>query len=420
VDADLVITEFMASNDTTLFDEDGEAEDWLEIHNEGSAAIDLEGWHLTDDNQDLTQWTFPSVVLQPNEYLVVFASGKDRATSGSELHTNFGLRAGGEYLGLVAPQGVVVSEYQDPFPQQEADISYGLFAGAEEFFTIPTPGAANVLTPSGPPVGSDSACFEPVFDSATEQGVFLWRDCTGQWQVRVSNGGIPSVGTRAIGNVTSDSGFSSIGEFSLEGNDTLDGVTDPSTIDFNIRTFNAAVDGFNFIPNSADACFVLLGETRVPVSSPLNLETLASCLLPPAPAVPDQCGEPMFDRATEPGVFLWQDCAASGTDDVWNMMISGGGLPFLPYQGVLTSTNLVTATGIQTEANDILDVGSNGFNFVLNVANQALDGVDFTIPTGGQTCFDVQDLPAGAQIYVGRNRVVRTDAFNLEDLGICQ
>jgi len=241
--ANLVITEFLASNDFNLLDEDGDAEDWLEIHNAGNNAVDLAGWHLTDDELDLTQWTFPSVVLQPDEYLVVFASGKDRANAGSELHTNFGLRAGGEYLGLIDPQGIVESEYPNPYPPQEADISYGIFAGAEEFFTIPTPGTANIQSPSGPPVGADTACFEPVFDSATEQGVFLWRDCpTGQWQVRISNGGIPTVGTRAIGNVSSSGGFSSIGEFSLEGNDTLDTVTDPSRIDYNIRTFNAAVD----------------------------------------------------------------------------------------------------------------------------------------------------------------------------------
>ena len=148
---------------------------------------------------------------------------------------------------------------------------------------------------------------------------------------------------------------------------------------------------------------------------------MASCDIPVAPPEAPQCGEPTFDSATEPGVFLWQNCTASGTDDVWTMTISGGGLPFDSYQGVLTSTNLVTATGAQLEANDVVDgnLGDNGLDFTLNVAGSALDVIDFTVPTGGQTCFDVQQLPAGAQVSVGRNRVIQASAFNLEDLGVC-
>ncbi len=212
----------------------------------------------------------------------------------------------------------------------------------------------------------------------------------------------------------------------MEANAIFDFITDPTMIDYNIRVFNAAVDGFNFIPNTTDACFVLegdipvfLGQTRVLVDSPINLETFESCDLPVAPVEPEQCAELTFDRDTEPGIFLWQDCTVGGTEDVWNMTISGGGLPFLPYQGALTSTNLVTATGDQLEANDTLNIGSNGFDFILNVANRALDAVDFTIPMGGQTCFDAQQLPAGAQVFVGRNRVTSTGPFNLEDLGVC-
>jgi len=138
--ATVIISEFMASNDDTLFDEDGEAEDWIELHNTGSSAVNLIGWYLTDDEDDLTAWSFPSVTLNANEYLVVFASNKDRSVSGSELHTNFKLSAGGEYLALVQVGGITInSEYAPEYPEQATDISYG----GNLYYVDPTPGAPN-------------------------------------------------------------------------------------------------------------------------------------------------------------------------------------------------------------------------------------------------------------------------------------
>jgi len=130
-----VISEFMASNSRTLSDGDGESSDWIEIHNPDASDVDLAGWHLTDNAADLSKWTFPAVTLAANNYLVVFASDKDRRDPNSELHTNFKLSSGGEYLALVAPDGATVaSEFSPEYPQQFSDISYG----------IHIPGAAKV------------------------------------------------------------------------------------------------------------------------------------------------------------------------------------------------------------------------------------------------------------------------------------
>src|SRR2546427_6820180 len=106
-----LMIEFMAANVSVLADEDGEFSDWIEIHNPDSSPISLAGYHLTDNATNLDKWTFPAVSLNPGAYLVVFASGKDRVNPAGRLHTNFQLSADGEYLGLVAPDGVtVVSE----------------------------------------------------------------------------------------------------------------------------------------------------------------------------------------------------------------------------------------------------------------------------------------------------------------------
>ncbi len=128
--ADLVISEFQASNDTTILDENGDSSDWIEIHNRSFETVDLNGLFLTDDDTDLSKWQFPATTLGPDEYLVVFASDKDRATAGSELHTNFKLSSGGEYLGLIDTDGVtILSDYSPEYPAQTTDQSYGLAIG---------------------------------------------------------------------------------------------------------------------------------------------------------------------------------------------------------------------------------------------------------------------------------------------------
>ena len=65
------------------------------------------GWFLTDDeNFDILDpesiWVFPPRTIAAGGRLIVFASGKNRRPVGAgELHTNFQLAAGGEFLALV-------------------------------------------------------------------------------------------------------------------------------------------------------------------------------------------------------------------------------------------------------------------------------------------------------------------------------
>lgn len=118
----MLITEFMASNKHTLLDEDGDPSDWIELYNTGTNTVNLDGWHLTDNATNLAKWTFPATNLAPNGFLVVFASGKDRAVAGQELHTDFALSSSGEYLALVRPDGTVAQDFAPAFPEQLTDI----------------------------------------------------------------------------------------------------------------------------------------------------------------------------------------------------------------------------------------------------------------------------------------------------------
>ena len=144
---DLVISEFMADNVKTLQDFTGQYEDWIEIHNAGQSDVDLRGWYLTDDATEPDKWEFPSQVLPAGEYLTVFASGRDIAQAGSQLHTNFKLTSEGEYLALTYdnptandPDAIdVATEFAPAYPTQLEDISYG----NNLYYENPTPGAVN-------------------------------------------------------------------------------------------------------------------------------------------------------------------------------------------------------------------------------------------------------------------------------------
>ena len=146
--ADVVISEVLAANQTGLRDEDGDSSDWIELWNRGTTAVNLGGWSLSDDPNNPAQWVFPSKTLGAGQYLVVFASGKDRTapTGTNRFHTSFSLSPFGEYLGLFAPESprVVVSEFAPAYPEQRNDYSYGLdSAGNRRYFQFPTPGLAN-------------------------------------------------------------------------------------------------------------------------------------------------------------------------------------------------------------------------------------------------------------------------------------
>ena len=123
--ADVIISEFMAVNESARADGDGDFSDWLELKNASSQVIDLEGWYLTDDADAVTKWRLPSVELFAGETLLVYASGKDRNTNPQRLHTNFQLSGDGEDLLLVRPDGTVAHGYED-FPPQISNVSYGL------------------------------------------------------------------------------------------------------------------------------------------------------------------------------------------------------------------------------------------------------------------------------------------------------
>ena len=163
----IALNEILASNSGVIADEDGDYEDWIELHNFGREPVSLENWGLSDDYGNLFRWVFPAgAEIGPGEFLLVWASGKDRRDPAAPLHTNFSIKSAGEEVLLTAPSGERIDELVPV--EIPTDISYGRRpdgTGEWFFFDEPTPGSGNV-TPRyteilDPPVFSRPGGFYP-------------------------------------------------------------------------------------------------------------------------------------------------------------------------------------------------------------------------------------------------------------------
>ncbi len=136
----VLINEVLASNDSLIFDANGEDEDWIELVNTTNNPIDLAGFYLSDDPLNLMQWAIPAgSVIPANGYLLIWA---DKDTTQVGLHANFKLSSNGDYVYL--SHGFNVHD-QVAFGPQLANISYARCpdAGLDFATAIPTPLANN-------------------------------------------------------------------------------------------------------------------------------------------------------------------------------------------------------------------------------------------------------------------------------------
>jgi hypothetical protein len=180
---DVVINEFMASNDVTASDQDGDFDDWIELYNNTNASIDLSGYSLSDDGTDLTQWSFPSgTSIEANGYLIVWADGDDEQEG---LHASFKLSASGETIYLVNTNGEIEDEIT--YEEQTTDVSYGRYPnGTGDFETMtPTFNAENNSTTSVSDLDNDQLQLK-ASPNPTNDNFLLELDWTGSNQKTVN------------------------------------------------------------------------------------------------------------------------------------------------------------------------------------------------------------------------------------------
>ncbi len=121
LNAQLYINEVCSDNESIISDSEGDFEDWIEIYNNSSNSINLQGYQLSDDEAIPDKWIFPNIEVPANSFLLVFASDKD--FTGQYVHTNFKISKEGESISLRNPQSELIDRVDVP-PLPE-DQSYG-------------------------------------------------------------------------------------------------------------------------------------------------------------------------------------------------------------------------------------------------------------------------------------------------------
>jgi hypothetical protein len=166
--SNVFINEVLMSNDFTNVDEDCHPNDWVELFNPTNASIDIGDWYLSDKGgSDRTKWTIPTgTTIGSGQFLVVWASAKNRTILASPLHTNFNYSAG-NYITNENPEPVYLSRYENStlvtkdyllagstanFGPQRPDVSFGRYPIATlvngqwrtslqtGYMVLPTPG----------------------------------------------------------------------------------------------------------------------------------------------------------------------------------------------------------------------------------------------------------------------------------------
>ena len=138
----LYITEIMANNKSTIKDSDNEYSDYIEIYNDYEHEINLKGYYLSDETTSSKKWSFPNIIIKSKEYLIVYASNKDKCDiSIRECHTNFKLGSKGETVTLLDNNGLIISKIK--YPDSLSDNAYSLI-NKNFKFTIGTPNMENI------------------------------------------------------------------------------------------------------------------------------------------------------------------------------------------------------------------------------------------------------------------------------------
>lgn len=149
------INEFMAINSLCCFNRFTEADDWVEIHNYGTAVVDIGGMYLTDDLSNPTKSRISDANprhtrIRGGEFKVLWLEGE---FDDPRHPISFALDGEGEQIGLFAADGHTAIDTLT-FGPQFADVSYGRVprTGRWAFFADPTPGSANRTAPATGPV----------------------------------------------------------------------------------------------------------------------------------------------------------------------------------------------------------------------------------------------------------------------------
>lgn len=141
---DIRVNEVLAVNKTVNNDDYGEFDDWFELYNAGSSAVNLGGMFVSTALGSSQMFELPDQVLQAGAYLLIWADNDEEQGS---LHTNFKLSSEGESIAIfetVDHGNVLIHGWK--YGRMSENVSMGFLpedGTAPEYLATPTPGASN-------------------------------------------------------------------------------------------------------------------------------------------------------------------------------------------------------------------------------------------------------------------------------------
>lgn len=154
----VAVNEILADNTEGVFDDKGARDDWMELYNPGTSALDLGGLYLTDDLTNGNKWQIPSGISIPaGGYLVFWCDGGD--TLVGPMHTNFKFSGDGEEVGVFSSRdcgdvqihgwkfGAIGANVAVGFKPDYPGVNPTGITLAPEYLAWPTPGTSNNPSP---------------------------------------------------------------------------------------------------------------------------------------------------------------------------------------------------------------------------------------------------------------------------------
>lgn len=155
----VVINEICIGNGSTITNFPNEYEDWIELYNGGSSAVNLNGYSISDNILLPKKWVFPNVSIPAKGYLMIWASEKDLKKSIDTLHTNFKI-SDNEPLVLYSNTNTLLDS--KIILDTKLDHSFGRTSDGLTtwgFFDIPTPKKSNNTATSFATYNKDTLQF---------------------------------------------------------------------------------------------------------------------------------------------------------------------------------------------------------------------------------------------------------------------
>ncbi len=193
-DDSLLINEICASNNSLIYDNFREFDDWIEIHNTTESDIDLGGLFLTDNYSQPFKWQIPendtkNTLIPPEGYLLFWLDGQFNQGSN---HANFKLDKEGEQIALVKKMGdepAFIDSFS--FQQQPANHSYGRYPNASSNFSDfpqPTPRKYNTKPTAIEDVSQNRVLKKTVlYPNPARDKIFIRMDKPGYTQIYLYN-----------------------------------------------------------------------------------------------------------------------------------------------------------------------------------------------------------------------------------------